>query len=262
MKLESCVLLGFVACAVAAPNGAREAHIAASKAVLPDNKLPQWLGAGDMSAKDASVLVFEALVKLDEVLKHQEQTSSQIASIAEDDLVENGILDNAPCQPLTMIFARGTNEMGNMGKGIGRPLAAALRAKTGNKVIVQGVNYDATPEGNLLLGLNGGPVMADLVKQSVAQCPDSKIVLAGYSQGAMVTHAGKLLTHEEISAIVVFGDPGRFVPFVNIAPEKTKEYCNKGDPVCLNGFDLDAHSEYAMHADSAATFLIETSGAK
>lgn len=156
MKLESGFLLGLVACAVAAPHSAREARIAASKAALPNHELPQWLNAGGkgMPAKDASTLVFEGLVKLDEVLKHQEKTSSQIASTAEDGLVENGIVEHAPCQPLTMIFARGTNEMGNMGKGIGRPLAAALRAQTGNKVIIQGVDYDASPEVCYLLSLS------------------------------------------------------------------------------------------------------------
>ncbi|EZF33751.1 cutinase [Trichophyton mentagrophytes] len=261
MKLEPCFLLGLVACAIAAPLSSRNARIAASKAVLPNNELPQWLelGGEGMTAEEASILVFEGLSKLDEGLKRHGKTIPQVTSAANNGLVENGILEHAPCQPLTMIFARGTNEEGNMGGGIGRPLAAALRAQTGNKVIIQGVNYDATIAGNLLLGLNGGPIMADLVKKSVAQCPESKIVLVGYSQGAMVTHAGKLLTNEKISAIAVFGDPGRFIPFADISPEKTKEYCLEGDPVCLNGFNWDAHESYGMLAEEAAKFLIKAS---
>ncbi|DAA75937.1 TPA_exp: putative Cutinase [Trichophyton benhamiae CBS 112371] len=260
MKLESCFLLGLVACAIAAPLNPRDARIAASMSVLPGNKLPQWLEHGSgMTAEEASIPVFDGLNKLEEGLKSHGKTAPPSTPTDNDGLVENGILDHAPCQPLTMIFARGTNEDGNMGKGVGRPLAAALRAQTGNKIIIQGVNYDASIAGNLLLGLNGGPIMADLVKQSVAQCPDSKILLVGYSQGAMVTHAAKLLTHEEISAIAVFGDPGRLIPFANIPPEKTKEYCNEGDPVCLNGFSWAAHESYAVLADDAATFLIKAS---
>lgn len=146
MKLESCFLLGLVACAIAAPLSSRDARIAASRAALPNNELPKWLelGGGGMPAEDASIMVFEGLNKLEEGLKSHGKTAPPSTPTANDGLVENGILEHAPCQPLTMIFARGTNEDGNMGGGIGRPLAAALRAQTGNKIIIQGVNYDAS----------------------------------------------------------------------------------------------------------------------
>ncbi|KAM5443500.1 putative cutinase [Microsporum ferrugineum] len=267
MKLELFFLLSLVACAIAAPNRAREVGSPVtirSDTISPGNRPRQWWeyeGEGE-NAQSASNLILQAVGRLNEILRHQQEMNIETESTDEEGLVENGILDHAPCQPLTMIFARGTNEGGNMGKVIGRPLAAALRAQTGNKVIIQGVNYEATPEGNLLLGLNGGPIMSQLVGKSLEQCPDSKVVLAGYSQGAMVTHAAAVLTPKGVSALAVFGDPGRFAPFVNISPDKTKKYCLPGDPVCLNGFDLDAHSKYGIVADDAAKFLIKAAGAQ
>ncbi|KAK2875005.1 hypothetical protein FQN49_001867 [Arthroderma sp. PD_2] len=269
MKLDSAFLLAsLVAYAIAAPSraiGTDSTTISIRSAPnLPEHRVRQWweYKGEDVTTQSAASSILQAIDNLNEVTKYQQERGFQIESTDEEGTVENGIEDNEPCQPLTMIFARGTNEAGNMGKVIGKPLAASLRTQTGNKVIVQGVNYDASFEGNLLLGLNGGPIMAKLLKQSLAQCPDSKVVLVGYSQGAMVTHAGALLSEHGVSAIAAFGGPGRFVPFVNVSADKVKKYCLPGDPVCLNGFDLDAHSEYGVFANDAAQFLIQASGAQ
>lgn len=56
----------------------------------------------------------------------------------------NGVKDNKECLPLTFIFARGSEEMGNMGSVVGPPVASQLNSLTGNKVTVQGVDYSAT----------------------------------------------------------------------------------------------------------------------
>lgn len=58
----------------------------------------------------------------------------------------NGVTDNESCQPLTFIFARGTTEMGNMGSVVGPEVATQLKSLTGNKVVVQGVDYPASVE--------------------------------------------------------------------------------------------------------------------
>lgn len=55
---------------------------------------------------------------------------------------ENGVLDKTCCTPLTVIFARGTGEPGNVG-GICIPMFAALRSVLGNDVTIQGVDYAA-----------------------------------------------------------------------------------------------------------------------
>src|ERR1700712_904499 len=52
-------------------------------------------------------------------------------------------LDNGPCKEITLIFGRGSTESGNMGGYVGPYLANALTKEYGNKIAVQGVNYDA-----------------------------------------------------------------------------------------------------------------------
>lgn len=58
---------------------------------------------------------------------------------------ENGVTDGGACTPLTVIFARGTGEAGNVGSVAGPPMFTALRQALGqDKVTVQGVNYPAS----------------------------------------------------------------------------------------------------------------------
>ena len=53
--------------------------------------------------------------------------------------------------------------------------------------------------------------MASLAEQALKQCPTTKVVLSGYSQGGLVTHYAVQqggLPAADVSAIVAFGDPG------------------------------------------------------
>jgi cutinase len=94
------------------------------------------------------------------------------------------------CKPVTLIFARGTTEPGNMGSVVGPPLATSMQAAFGaDKVAVQGVDYPANFAGagtgatdpkNAAGALN----MVAMVAKVAAACPNSKVVLSGYSQGA------------------------------------------------------------------------------
>lgn len=49
--------------------------------------------------------------------------------------------------------------------------------------------------------------------QAFSQCPDTQVVMSGYSQGAQVTHLAAAdlpaATMEKVSAVVTFGDPGK-----------------------------------------------------
>ena len=56
----------------------------------------------------------------------------------------NDVTNDAPCQPVTVIFARGTGEPGNIGAVIGPPLLSALKSKLNNAVAYQGVPYAAS----------------------------------------------------------------------------------------------------------------------
>ncbi|KAL1958420.1 hypothetical protein VTO42DRAFT_4521 [Malbranchea cinnamomea] len=178
-------------------------------------------------------------------------------------ITENGIKENQNCEPLTVIFARGSGEEGNMGSIVGPSLASALRRVLDSRVLIQGVDYHASMElDNPNFGEDGGPEIVNLVQQSLSQCPHSKIALAGYSQGAMVVrHATSLLEAGQVAAVVAFGDPLKdAVPFVNLPTDKVKQFCAPGDPVCMGGTDNRAHLWYAEYAEEAAQFIIQAVG--
>lgn len=80
---------------------------------------------------------------------------------------ENDITDGSPCKALTVIFARGTAETGNVGAITGPPFFQALYKDLGaSKVALQGVDYPADVKGFLEGGdPNGSQTMANLVDQ-------------------------------------------------------------------------------------------------
>lgn len=96
------------------------------------------------------------------------------------------------CRPVTVIFARGTIELGNVGSIAGPPFFNALEILLGSdNVAIQGVDYPATIEGYLKGGNpEGATKTAELINRAASQCPDTQIVLSGYSQGAQVVHSG------------------------------------------------------------------------
>lgn len=117
------------------------------------------------------------------------------------------------CKPVTVIFARGTTELGNVGSITGPPFFNALDVLLGaDKVGVQGVDYPATIAGYLEGGDKGGAqTLADLTNQAASQCPDTQIVLSGYSQGAQVVHLGEAEispeTASRVAAVVCVLNP-------------------------------------------------------
>ena len=86
------------------------------------------------------------------------------------------------CRPITVSFATGTLEVGNVGELTGPPFFIALDALLcDDNVGVQGVDYPATIEGYLEGGDPGGAAtLASLTEQAAPQCPDTQIVLSGY----------------------------------------------------------------------------------
>lgn len=98
-----------------------------------------------------------------------------------------------------------------MGSSVGPALAKQLISTLGSgKVSVQGVDYTATVQSNVYRGSQGGKVMAQLANDQIKRCPNTKIAISGYSQGAMVAHyavksAG--LSPNIVSSAVLYGDP-------------------------------------------------------
>jgi len=170
------------------------------------------------------------------------------------------------CTPLTVIFARGTGESGNIGTVAGPPMFKSLRSKLGaSGVTVQGITYPASSAGNANQGADGGPEMAKLVKQALSECPNTKVVVSGYSQGGMVVHnafSAQGLTSTQVAAAVLFGDPMNVRAVGNLPAAKVKQYCASGDSVCEGGgfAIMPAHTSYGNNADAAADWIMSVTG--
>jgi len=172
---------------------------------------------------------------------------------------------SSSCTEYTIIFARGTTEPGNVGILVGPPFFAALDSSIGDssQLTIQGVNdYSASIEAYLA---GGDPVgsaeMANQIEQAYSLCPNTKLTVSGYSQGAQIVHnaIGQLdsTIASWIKSVVVFGDPddGKAIP--NVAASKVDTYCSSSDNICVNGdFILPAHLLYAEDATAAAAFVI------
>jgi cutinase len=83
-----------------------------------------------------------------------------LADATGTDTTEDDLEQNAPCADLTVIFARGTTEPGNVGLLTGPPFLDALHEQLGNRShAFQGVEYPATFAGFNANGTEGVPSM-------------------------------------------------------------------------------------------------------
>ncbi|KAK6857985.1 hypothetical protein PG995_005684 [Apiospora arundinis] len=95
------------------------------------------------------------------------------------------------CKPVMFFFAKATFEPGNMGNTVGPRVSNALKSAFGvANVATEGIDYWGLPLGNFYPG--GAPPwgiteMAQLLTAASA-CNQSEIIVAGYSQGAALTH--------------------------------------------------------------------------
>ena len=91
----------------------------------------------------------------------------------------------------------------------GPPFFTALASLIGDSTLgVQGVPYPATFAGYFEGGDPAGSVtFGQMADQIASQCPDTKLVLSGYSQGAQLVHNGAALmapsTFARIAAVVL-----------------------------------------------------------
>ena len=193
---------------------------------------------------------------------------------------------NDSCPNIEVVFARGTLEAPGVG-ATGQAFVDALNARVpGNTVDVYAVNYPASLDfGQAADGIIDA---SNKIEAVAASCPNTKLVLGGYSQGAAV--AGYTTTDTvpaglalpagitgpmpptiapHVAAVVLFGTPDTW--FLNLADHnappitigqlyaaKTLQLCATGDPVCFpGGLDRAAHSSYKNNgmADQAADFV-------
>ncbi|RPB06008.1 cutinase-domain-containing protein [Choiromyces venosus 120613-1] len=198
---------------------------------------------------------------LEAAFRNLRSSNSSEVSAAAVVATRNELIESR-CDDVIVIFARGTTELGNVGDGVGPAFFDALVALEPGRVIIQGVNdYPADIWGYLGGGSDSGAKdMANSVQRAATQCPTSKIVLSGFSQGAQVTHkAAKLIStalYPKVAAIVLFGDPKNGDAFPGSLNANVKTFCRHGDLIC-DGLPIptDAHSHYEDDGPEAAAYV-------
>ncbi|KAF2015225.1 carbohydrate esterase family 5 protein [Aaosphaeria arxii CBS 175.79] len=167
----------------------------------------------------------------------------------------NQLTDGTPCREITVIYARGTTQDGNVGAPDteGPNFFNALAAKLGgtSRLAIQGVTYPANVFGFLAGGDSAGSTTTlNLINTAASKCPSTKIVLSGYTQKLSASVAAR------VNAVVVFGDPDRDEGFGPIAASKILIICHDGDNICDNGIIITPqHRNYEIDAPAAANFV-------
>lgn len=191
----------------------------------------------------------------------------------------------AACEDVEVIFARGTFEAPGIGR-TGDAFVNSLRPRIGDRTLgVYAVNYPASLD--FARAVDGIVDSSNRIRAVVDSCPNTQIILGGYSQGAAVnafvtmdsipegvvlppgiTETLGASQRDRIVAVVLFGKPSaavvglvnRTAPPITMGAafvDKTLDLCAPQDPVCEAGsLDRAAHSLYAVNgmAEQAATF--------
>ena len=90
----------------------------------------------------------------------------------------------ADCYDVQVVFARGTDEPPGIGR-VGQAFVDSLRGKIGNRSMgVYAVNYPASYD--FLAAADGANDASAFIQDVVNTCPDTRLVLGGYSQGAAI----------------------------------------------------------------------------
>jgi cutinase len=193
----------------------------------------------------------------------------------------------APCPDVEVVFARGTFEPPGVGV-TGQAFVDALRPKLGGRSVdVYPVNYPASID--FATAADGVADASNKIRELSATCPNTSIVLGGFSQGAAVTGyttldavpVGYTLppgitgpmppeVAKHVAAVALFGKPSTgFLQTLNTdAPPitvghlyaaKTIDLCIPEDPICSpSGSDNGAHNLYPENGmtNQAADFVV------
>lgn len=194
---------------------------------------------------------------------------SATAALSPTLLIATPVADAAPCPDVEIVFARGTTEPPGVG-GIGQAFVDSLRSQLGGRSVgVYAVNYPASNDFSRSTPA-GGDDMSAYVQSMAANCPGTKMVLGGYSQGAAVVDLATTYMPTDVSDNVAaaaefggarstFADSLSAGPLPSVGPlyaGKTIEMCVPNDPICYQGgWDMRAHGAYVqtgMVNDAAA----------
>jgi cutinase len=191
----------------------------------------------------------------------------------------------AACPDVEVVFARGTFEPPGIGE-TGHAFVDSLRSRVGGKSVdVYPVNYPASLD--FATAAQGVIDASNRVRDMAASCPNTKIVLGGYSQGAAVigyitadavpdgftlpagiTGPMPPEVADHVAAVALFGKPSNgFLQTINrnappitighLYSGKSLDLCIPADPICApGGSDNGTHVLYAVNgmAGEAADF--------
>ncbi|VEG52052.1 cutinase [Mycolicibacterium aurum] len=177
------------------------------------------------------------------------------------------------CPDIEVVFARGTDEPPGLGR-VGSAFVDSLSGRVGGRSVGSyAVVYPATFD--FLAAAGGANDASAHIQYMMANCPQTRLVLGGYSQGAAVidviaavpfpavgfTNPLPPNAPDFVAAIALFGNPTTKVGLpITASPvwgSRSIDLCNGADPVCSGGDDIAAHSNYgpAGFADQAAAFV-------
>jgi len=168
------------------------------------------------------------------------------------------------CPDIEVIFARGTDDTPGLGTP-GQAFVDSLRPLVGGRTLsTYAVNYPASYD--FLAASDGAVDATNRISTLAQQCPTTRIVLGGYSQGAAVVDmlagvpplgnkigdigsAPPLPTSlaSNVAAVVALGNPA--TKFSNpitssVFGGRAIDLCKDGDPICSRGRNPFAHNDY------------------
>jgi acetylxylan esterase len=203
----------------------------------------------------------------------------------------------ADCADVHVITARGSTEA--PGEGSTGALVTRIVNASDQTVSRAAVDYPATLTNYADSSAEGVSALTTQLTEQVEECPDQKIVLTGFSQGAHVVLdvlggggggalgaatppiSSSVASH--VTAVATFGDPRHVVDqpsdlgtstrnglFPRSADQlrtlagfadRTQAFCDAGDPFCERGLRLVVHSTYLdRHEDDVAEFVLDKVG--
>jgi cutinase len=169
---------------------------------------------------------------------------------------------SAACPDVEVVFARGRLEPPGAG-AVGNALVSALRSKVNKNIGVYPVRYPA--DNQVDVGAND---MSAHIQSMINNCPDTRLVLGGYSLGAAVADVVMAApvsmfgfknplppgADQHVAAVALFGNGSQWVgPITNFNPaynDRTIDLCHGADPICNPADPNTWESNWPQHAAS------------
>ena len=181
-----------------------------------------------------------------------------------------------PCTDVAVVFARGTHQEPGLAN-VGQAFVDSLTSQLGGRsVSAYAVNYPANDDyhNSATAGSNDA---SGHIQDVAASCPNTKMVLGGYSQGSTVidlaSQALPAPVADHVAAVALFGEPssgfssmlwgGQPLPVINqVYTGKTISLCAPDDPICSSGGNIMSHMSYidSGMVNQAATFAVNKIG--